>query len=156
MASSLSAQLTKLQTNRPSTTSSILDPKKLKTLHSVSLLFAPQHAATQDFDSLHSICLEGFHELCSLEPRFHIFERSLFSEQSKSVDRELLGLEDNKKLDDNTRAFLRLLGAWALVRSGVKALEWLVRRFRYAFIISVDWQGLMFAGFITTIHNSYY
>jgi len=130
MTSSLSAQLQKLQENRPSTTSSILNPKTLKSLHSVSLLFPPQHAATQDFDTIFSICYDGYQELCSLEPKFLIYSRSLFSEQSKSVDRETLSKVDNQNLNDNIKSFLGLLGGWALVKSGVKALEWLVRRFR--------------------------
>ncbi|KAK6539958.1 snoRNA-binding rRNA-processing protein utp10 [Orbilia ellipsospora] len=130
MASTLASQLQSLQKTRPSTLSSTVDPKTLRKLHSVSLLFTPEHAATQDFDTIYSICYEGFEELCSLDRRFVVFERSLFSEQSVSIDRDVLGKEDNEKLDENVRSFLGLLGAWALVKSGVKALEWLVRRFR--------------------------
>ncbi|EPS41293.1 hypothetical protein H072_4850 [Dactylellina haptotyla CBS 200.50] len=130
MASTLASQLQSLQKNRPSTLSSTVDPKTLRKLHSVSLLFTPEHAATQDFDTIYSICYEGFEELCSLDRRFAVFERSLFSEQSVTVDRDVLSKQDNEKLDENVNAFLGLLGAWALVKSGVKALEWLVRRFR--------------------------
>ncbi|KAK6346259.1 snoRNA-binding rRNA-processing protein utp10 [Orbilia blumenaviensis] len=130
MASTLASQLQSLQKNRPSTLSSTVDPKALRKLHSVSLLFTPEHAATQDFETIYSICYEGFEELCSLDRRFAVFERSLFSEQSVAVDRDVLSKADNEKLDENVKGFLGLLGAWALVKSGVKALEWLVRRFR--------------------------
>ncbi|KAF3926910.1 hypothetical protein ABW20_dc0105722 [Dactylellina cionopaga] len=130
MASTLASQLQSLQKNRPSTLSSTVDPKALRKLHSVSLLFTPEHAATQDFDTIYSICYEGFEELCSLDRRFAVFERSLFSDQSVTVDRDVLGKEDNERLDENVKAFLGLLSSWALVKSGVKALEWLVRRFR--------------------------
>ncbi|KAF3933603.1 hypothetical protein ABW19_dt0207210 [Dactylella cylindrospora] len=130
MASTLAAQLQSLQKTRPSTLSSTVDPKSLRKLHSVSLLFTPEHAATQDFDTIFSICYEGFEELCSLDHRFVVFERTLFSEQSVTVDREVLGKGDNEKLDGNVKEFLGLLGGWVLVKSGVKALEWLVRRFR--------------------------
>ncbi|KAF3125440.1 snoRNA-binding rRNA-processing protein utp10 [Orbilia oligospora] len=130
MASTLASQLQSLQKNRPSTLSSTVDPKALRKLHSVSLLFTPEHAATQDFDTIYSICYEGFEELCSLDRRFAVFERSLFSEQGVTVDRDTLSKADNEKLDENVKSFLGLLGAWALVKSGVKALEWLVRRFR--------------------------
>ncbi|KAF3913084.1 hypothetical protein AA313_de0200393 [Arthrobotrys entomopaga] len=130
MASTLASQLQSLQKTRPSTLSSTVDPKTLRKLHSVSLLFTPEHAATQDFDTIFSICHEGFEELCSLDRRFAVFERSLFSEQSVSIDRDVLGKEDNERLNENVKSFLGLLGAWALVKSGVKALEWLVRRFR--------------------------
>ncbi|KAK6331999.1 snoRNA-binding rRNA-processing protein utp10 [Orbilia javanica] len=130
MASTLASQLQSLQKNRPSTLSSTVDPKALRKLHSVSLLFTPEHAATQDFDTIYSICYEGFEELCSLDRRFAAFERSLFSEQSVTIDRDVLSKADNEKLDENVKGFLGLLGAWALVKSGVKALEWLVRRFR--------------------------
>ncbi|RVD87398.1 uncharacterized protein DFL_001634 [Arthrobotrys flagrans] len=130
MASTLASQLQSLQKNRPSTLSSTVDPKALRKLHSVSLLFTPEHAATQDFDTIYFICYQGFEELCSLDRKFAVFERSLFSEQSVTIDRDVLSKADNEKLDENVKGFLGLLGAWALVKSGVKALEWLVRRFR--------------------------
>lgn len=131
MTSTLASQLKALQTNRPVTTSSTLNPKTLKALHSVSLLFAPSHAATQDFDTIYSICLDGFQELCSLDPRFLVFQNTLFSEQSKSVDREMMTKDLNRDLDTQIESFLELVGKWILVRSGVRGLEWLVRRFRY-------------------------
>src|SRR4051794_634144 len=101
MASTLASQLQTLQKTRPSTLSSTLDPKALRKLHSVSLLFTPEHAASQSFDTIYSICYEGFEELCSLDPRFRAYEQSLFSDQSILVDRETLAKADNEKLDEN-------------------------------------------------------
>ncbi|KAK6353013.1 snoRNA-binding rRNA-processing protein utp10 [Orbilia brochopaga] len=129
MASTLAAQLQSLQA-RPSTLSATTDPKTLRKLHAVSLLFTPEHAASQDFDTIYAVCRDGFDELCALDRRFVVFDRTLFSEQSIGVDRDVLGAEENARLDDNVKRFLALAGAWATVKSCVKAVEWLVRRFR--------------------------
>ncbi|KAJ6263576.1 U3 small nucleolar RNA-associated protein [Drechslerella dactyloides] len=129
MASTLAAQLQALQA-RPSTLSTTTDPKTLRKLHAVSLLFTPEHAASQDFDTIYAVCRDGFDELCALDRRFIVFDRTLFSEQSIGIDRDVLGVEENTRLDENVKRFLALVGAWATVKSCVKAVEWLVRRFR--------------------------
>ncbi|KAA8900329.1 armadillo-type protein [Sphaerosporella brunnea] len=126
MASSLAAQLQKI--NVVSTNS--LNTRKLKEIHSTSLIFEPVHAANQDLHTIYSVALEGFAELCLLDQRFYAFERGLFSESSKEVDRMLLTQPEVQELDANIEAFLQLVSGRLLLRPALQALEWLVRRFR--------------------------
>ncbi|KZF24076.1 hypothetical protein L228DRAFT_244950 [Xylona heveae TC161] len=126
MATSLAAQLSQIAAN--STNS--LNLKAQKTAHSQSLLFEPRDAATQDFDTLYQLCLEGFQELCLLDPRFIVFSRSIFSEQSKSEDRTQMTKAQNEELDRVIEDFLGLVGGRLLLKPAVKSVEWLVRRFR--------------------------
>ncbi|KAI5783691.1 armadillo-type protein [Geopyxis carbonaria] len=126
MASSLANQLRSIA----ATSTNTLDTRALKSLHSTSLLFPRAVAATQDLHSVFSIAQEGFRELCALDERFAVFERGLFSETSKDVDRFLQTKEEVKALDRSIEAFLELVSARLLLRPAMKAVEWLVRRFR--------------------------
>lgn len=107
-----------------------LDLKAQKARHSKSLLFEPRDAATQNFDTIYQICLEGFDELCQLDARFVPFSRNLFSEQSKNEDRVQMTAKEVEELDSVIIRFLGLLGGRLLLKPAVKAAEWLVRRFR--------------------------
>ena len=107
-----------------------LDLKAQKKAHSRSLLFEPSVAATQDFESLYQICCEGFQELCRLDVRFAGFADSIFSEQSKHEDRTQMTTTQNQQLDAVLEAFLHLIGDRLLLKPALKAVEWLVRRFR--------------------------
>lgn len=127
MASSLAAQLQRIT----ATSTNTLNTQKLKQLHSASLLFPESHAATQDLDTIFSIAAEGFRELCQLDERFVAHERGLFSESSKGVDRFLLPRNEVDELDKSIEAFLQLVSGKLLLRPSLKAVEWLVRRFRY-------------------------
>jgi U3 small nucleolar RNA-associated protein 10 len=114
-----------------------LDLRAKRAAHGKSLLFDPQVAVTQDFNTLYQICIEGFEELCSLDSRFAIYSLSLFSEQSKTEEREQMTAEQNKELDNVLESFLGLVGARLLLKPAQKALEWLIRRFGYvAFVWS--------------------
>ena len=126
MASTLAAQLQKIA----ATSTNTLNTQKLKSIHSASLLFPPKHAAAQDLDTIFSITTEGFQELCLLDERFVVFEKGLFSDGSKDVDRFLLTTEEVVELDRNIDAFLQLVSGRMLLRPALKAVEWLVRRFR--------------------------
>ena len=112
------------------TSTNTLNTQKLKSIHSASLLFPPKHAAAQDLDTIFSITTEGFQELCLLDERFVVFEKGLFSDGSKDVDRFLLTTEEVVELDRNIDAFLQLVSGRMLLRPALKAVEWLVRRFR--------------------------
>ena len=107
-----------------------LDLKAQKAAHGKSLLFEPRQASSQDFNSIYQICHEGFQELCSLDSRFSAFETNLFSEQSKSEDRTQMTKQENEELDVVIERFLDLLSGRLLLRPAVKAVEWLIRRFR--------------------------
>lgn len=127
MASSLAAQLKRIT----ATSTNTLNTQKLKQVHSASLLFPASHAATQDLDTIYSIATEGFRELCQLDERFIAYENGLFSESSKDVDRFLLPKNEVDDLDRSIEVFLQLVSGKLLLRPALKALEWLVRRFRY-------------------------
>ncbi|KAF9248497.1 hypothetical protein DTO027I6_8628 [Penicillium roqueforti] len=126
MASSLAAQLSQIAAK----SAHELDLKAQRVLHSQSLIFDPKVAGTQDFDAIYDICYDGFRELCSLDPRFTEFDRTIFSEQSKAEDRSQMNVAQNKELDTVVEAFLALVGGRLQLSPAVKAVDWLVRRFR--------------------------
>ncbi|KAL9617342.1 MAG: hypothetical protein Q9160_007872 [Pyrenula sp. 1 TL-2023] len=107
-----------------------LNLRAQKEAHSQSLTFEQQIAGSQDFGTLYQICLEGFEDLCRLDTRFVGFSHSIFSPQSQSQERAQMTKEQNAKLDTVLESFLGLVGARLLLRSAVKAVEWLIRRFR--------------------------
>ena len=109
-----------------------LDLKAQKAAHGKSLLFEPKVAASQSFNIIYTICYEGYRDLCALDQRFLPFARTLFSEQSKSEDRTQMTKKENVQLDSALDAFMTLVGPRLLLKPAEKALEWLVRRFRYA------------------------
>jgi U3 small nucleolar RNA-associated protein 10 len=108
-----------------------LDLRAQKLAHGKSLLFEPRVAASQSFENVYLICYEGYQELCALDPRFVQFSRSLFSEQSKVEDRTQMTQRENEKLNEVLEAFITMVGPRLLLKPAEKALEWLVRRFRY-------------------------
>ncbi|KAF4761136.1 hypothetical protein HAV15_006933 [Penicillium sp. str.  len=126
MASSLAAQLSQIAAK----STHELDLKAQRISHSQSLIFDPKVAGTQDFDAVYDICYDGFRELCSLDPRFAEFDRTIFSEQSKAEDRSQMNVPQNKELDTVVEAFLALVGGRLQLSPAVKAVDWLVRRFR--------------------------
>ncbi|KAL8744758.1 MAG: hypothetical protein Q9190_003028 [Brigantiaea leucoxantha] len=127
MASNLAIQLNQIRAKSINP----LDLKAQKKAHSKSLLFHPRDAATQDFDTLFEICFEGFQELCQLDSRFTSFSANLFSAQSRQEDRVLMTPKQNSHLDRVIDDFLGLVGGRLQLEPALKAVEWLVRRFRY-------------------------
>ena len=126
MATALTSQLAQIRAN----STNPLDLKAQRKAHSRSLLYGSDFAATQDFDSLYQICYEGFQELCLLDSRFAGFANNLFSEQSKQEDRTQMTAAQNQQLDAVLEEFLHLVGSKLLLKPALKAVEWLVRRFR--------------------------
>ncbi|CAZ79749.1 unnamed protein product [Tuber melanosporum] len=126
MASNLAAQLSAIA----ATSTNTLNTQKLKSIHSVSLLFPPSVAAAQDTDTIFSIAIEGFRELCQLDRRFMLYEKGLFSEHSKNVDRFVLSQTSAESLSRSIDGFLQLLCGRMLLQPALRALEWLVRQFR--------------------------
>ncbi|KAG0048658.1 HEAT repeat-containing protein 1 [Gryganskiella cystojenkinii] len=98
--------------------------------HRASFLFDSKQAADYDIDTIYSIGVNGCAELRLLDDNFAPFEKTLFSESMKNVDRALQSKEDNAKLDESITQFLRLLSPYFLLKPSGKALEWLIRRFR--------------------------
>jgi len=126
MATSLADQLSRISAN--STNS--LNLKAQKAAHAKSLIFEPRVAASQSFETIYTLCHEGFQELCLLDSRFLEFQRDIFSEQSQTEDRTQMTAGENSELDKRLEAFLGLVGARLRLTPGIKAVEWLVRRFR--------------------------
>ena len=107
-----------------------LDLKARKTAFAESLIFDKVLAGSQDVETIYQICLEGFQELVQLDDRFNLFEQSLFSRQSKTQERGHMTAQENEALDGVIAQFLQLVGGRLSLRPAVKAVEWLVRRFR--------------------------
>ncbi|KAI9725881.1 MAG: snoRNA-binding rRNA-processing protein utp10 [Chrysothrix sp. TS-e1954] len=99
--------------------------KAQKQAHSQSLLFEPELAATQSFETIYQVCYEGFEDLCLLDDRFSRFSDSIFSSQSKTEDRTMMTSRENEILDAALRSFLVLVGSHLMLKPAIKAVEWL-------------------------------
>ncbi|KAF4637911.1 hypothetical protein G7Y89_g179 [Cudoniella acicularis] len=126
MATSLAAQLSRISANSTNT----LNLKAQKSSHSKSLIFEPRVAASQSFDTIYILCHEGFQELCLLDNRFLEFQRNIFSEQSQEEDRTQMTAAENSELNKQLEAFLGLVGGKLRLTPGIKAVEWVIRRFK--------------------------
>lgn len=124
--SSLAAQLAGIHANNNAT---ILDKSKRKKVHSVSLVFDSKEAVTQDFETIYSVCLEGFRELETIDRRFSMFASSLFSETSIRFDRMVQHDDRENALNAAVNKFFMLVANYLHLRPALLALEWLVRRF---------------------------
>jgi U3 small nucleolar RNA-associated protein 10 len=154
MASSFAAQLKEIAAK----TTNELDLKAQKTAHSKSLIFDKRIAGSQDFDTIYQICLEGFEDLCMIDSRFREFRRSLFSQHSKTQERDQMTAEQNATLNTVIEACLGLIGGRLLLSPAVKVAEWLVRRFRYVDLNTFPVRQLMSfscPGYTSTILHSY-
>jgi U3 small nucleolar RNA-associated protein 10 len=126
MATALAAQLSVISANSENS----LNLKAQKAAHSKSLIFEPRVAASQSFDTIYTLCHEGFQELCLLDGRFLEFQRDIFSEQSKVEDRTQMTAAENYEVDKRLESFLGLVGGRLRLSPAVKAVEWLIRRFK--------------------------
>lgn len=126
MTTALAAQLAQIAASSKST----LDVKAQKAAHSKSLIFEPRVAASQNFQTLYGICHQGYEELCQLDARFIPFSTTIFSEQSQDEDRSQMTAAENAELDKKIDSFLHLAGARLRLMPTIKAIEWLIRRFR--------------------------
>jgi U3 small nucleolar RNA-associated protein 10 len=126
MATSLAAQLSVISANSEKS----LNLKAQKAAHSKSLIFEPRVAASQSFDTIYTLCHEGFQELCLLDGRFSEYQSDVFSEQSKDEDRAQMTAAENSELDKRLEGFIGLVGGRLRLNPAVKAMEWLIRRFR--------------------------
>lgn len=126
MATSLAAQLAQVAANSKSS----LDVKAQRAAHSKSLIWEPRVAAAQSYQTLYATCHQGFEELCQLDGRFTHFQSTIFSEESQNQDRNQLTIAENEELDRHIEAFLRLVGSRLRLMPAIKAIEWLIRRFK--------------------------
>lgn len=149
MTTALAAQLAQIRAK----SSNPLDLKAQKKAHSKSLIYEPQDAANQDFDTIYQLCYESFLELCQFDQRFAPFAKSLFSEQSKQEDRTQMTEARNKQLDAVIEDFLSLVGSRLLLKPALRTVEWLVRRFRSVIrrrIYKKNSTERLIAGFMST------
>ena len=63
-----------------------------------------------DLESIYAIAFNGLLQLSVLNPSLRDFESSLFSSAAKSIDRTLLGKEENVELDKQIDKLLTMLG----------------------------------------------
>ncbi len=129
MPTSLALQLSQIA----SSSTHSLNLKAQRKAHSQSLIFDPDIATGQDFNTIYVLCLEGFQELCLLDQRFVHFRNTLFSEESKTKERTQMTESENGLLDRVLEDFLGQVGGRLLLRPAIKAVEWLIRRFRFVF-----------------------
>lgn len=139
MATSLAAQLAQVAANSKST----LNVKAQKAAHSKSLIWEPRIAASQSYQTLYTTCYQGFEELCQLDARFTRFELTIFNVESQNQDRTQLSKGENEELDKQIDAFLRLAGSRLRLMPAIKAIEWLIRRFRFVWFLSRPLQDLV-------------
>lgn len=149
MSTSLAQQLSRIATQ--STHS--LNLKAQKAAHSQSLIFDTGVAARQDFNSLYTLCAEGFEELCFLDQRFVNFRKTIFSEESKNQDRIQMTAGENEELDRVLEDFLALVGARLLLKPAIKAVEWLVRRFRFVQAIMILINHIAYVAIDNRVHE---
>jgi U3 small nucleolar RNA-associated protein 10 len=83
MATSLARQLKSIRSDITAT----LDKRKFEKVS--SLLFEPDEAAVQDFDTILALGQNGLHGLIQIDSRFQKFEKTLFSETAKGIDRAI-------------------------------------------------------------------
>ncbi|KAM5557014.1 uncharacterized protein ABKV19_024415 [Rosa sericea] len=106
------------------------DPSQKRPFTRPSILFDPKEAADIDIDTIFAVGLQGLELLVSTDERFRNFKSDLFSYQSKELDRELMEVEENKRIDASISKYLRLLSGHFELPSSLKTLEYLVRRYK--------------------------
>lgn len=127
MATSLASQLSGIRS---------LNAARLASASSLSshqsYLFPPKTAATQDLETIFFLGETGWNELCLQDATFEKWQggKELFGPQAKTVDRTMLGKQENQELNETLDDFFALVGSVILNNSVSKCLEWLVRRFR--------------------------
>ncbi|KAJ1720720.1 snoRNA-binding rRNA-processing protein utp10 [Coemansia erecta] len=124
MASSLAGQL-----YRMTTVDRAIGSERTQRMRA-SFLFDSKQAADMDMQTIFDIGRDGLNELRKVNRRFDAFQRTLFSEAMKDMDRAVQTKEENERLDTEIQSFLFLVGPHFLTRPAGKALEWLIRRFR--------------------------
>ncbi|KAK6121966.1 hypothetical protein DH2020_044289 [Rehmannia glutinosa] len=121
------------------------EPGKRRPITRPSILFDAKAAADIDLDTIFNIALSGLEVLITMEERFRNYKNDLFSYQSKELDRELVGQEENKRINASIGSYLRLLSGHLELHSALKTLEYLIRRYKYAFCLyasTLHFQGI--------------
>ncbi|NXP45521.1 HEAT1 protein, partial [Heliornis fulica] len=105
------------------------DPSLLNRSEVASLLFSCKEAAGIDRDTFFAIGCTGLEELMGIDPAFEVFQSSLFSSTSKSLQRSVQSKAVNQQLNKNISLFLIHLSPYFMLKPAQKCLEWLIHRF---------------------------
>ncbi|SCU80096.1 LAFA_0B07470g1_1 [Lachancea sp. 'fantastica'] len=124
---SLSDQLSQIAANNATVA---FDRKKRQKLHSASLIYNPNTAATQDFDFIYENAISSLEELIEVDSRFSVFQKSLFGTSSASIDRNVQTKDQIRDLDHAVNLYLILASSKWHLSPTLHATEWLVRRFQ--------------------------
>ncbi|XP_058086890.1 uncharacterized protein At3g06530 isoform X3 [Magnolia sinica] len=95
-----------------------------------SVIFDPKEAADIDVETILSIAVSGLEVLIKSDTRFGKYKDTLFSHKSRELDRETMGIEENKNIDFSIASYLRLLAGYLQLPSALKTLEYLIRRYK--------------------------
>lgn len=75
-------------------------------------------------------CVTGLEVLISMDERFRKYMNDLFSHQSREIDRELVGVEENTRINASISSYLQLLSGYLESYRALKTLEYLIRRYK--------------------------
>ncbi|KAI5670289.1 hypothetical protein M9H77_10653 [Catharanthus roseus] len=125
MATSLASQLQALKSAVKADTESLKRP-----ITRPSILFNPKDAADIDIDTIFSLALSGLDTLIHLEERFRNYKNDLFSHTSRELDRELMTIDENNKINTSISSYLRLLSGYFESLAARRTLEYLIRRYK--------------------------
>ncbi|KAM7494654.1 hypothetical protein LguiB_029263 [Lonicera macranthoides] len=95
-----------------------------------SILFDPKEAADIDLETILTIALSGLEVLISADERFRNYKNDLFSHKTIELDRELMGTEENNRINSSISSYLQLLSGHFHLPSALKTLEYLIRRYK--------------------------
>ena len=125
MASSLSAQLKKLQVPQSNLLNVAGDKRR------VSFLYEPKEAANMDSEAVFCVAMNGLEQLKSIDSEtFESFELTLFNSSSITFERAIQTKQVNEKLNLEIRRFLIHLSPYFMLKSAHKVFEWLVYRYQ--------------------------
>lgn len=65
-----------------------------------------------------------------VDEHFQNYKNDLFSYKSRELDRELMGMEENNRINASINSYLRLLSGHLQLPSSLKTLEYLIRRYK--------------------------
>ncbi|KAF4372054.1 hypothetical protein F8388_000270 [Cannabis sativa] len=106
------------------------DPQQKRPFTRPSIIFKSEQAADIDVETILSIALQGLDVLISIDERFRNYRNDLFSHKSRETDRELLGIEENNRINETISSYLRLISVHFQHQSAIKTLEYLIRRYK--------------------------
>lgn len=73
----------------------------------------------------------GLEELAGTDRRFEAYRKTLFSQETLKLDRELQSRELNEKLNSSISTFLRILSNYIMLKPAHQILEYLIRRYKF-------------------------